>query len=294
MPVIRTDPAMTSTPAENDRPVNLANLLWRQPFPVSSGLGLDARLLGDCGDDLVERPLLSVVVPFFNEQECVANVLAELLNVPIDAEIVAVDDGSRDGTWALIARLAAENPHLRGLRLSENRGQSAAIYAGLRCACGRYCATMDGDGQNDPADFPAMIEKLREADVVVGYRATRKDTLSRRAASRVANRIRRLCLRDGVRDTGCSMKVFPRDAVELLVPFNGLHRYLAAIFTQAGLRVAEVPVNHRPRLEGRSKYTNWDRALRGVHDLVGVGWLLRRKIQFPPLESTASSREHWS
>jgi dolichol-phosphate mannosyltransferase len=121
-------------------------------------------------------------------------------------------------------------------------------------------------------------------DVVCGQRVKRRDTLSRRIASRSANAIRRSILNDGISDTGCSLKAFRREHVELLVPFNGLHRYLPAIFKQAGLRMAEAPVNHRARTQGVSKYTNWNRALRGVYDLFGVRWLLNRKVVYPKTE----------
>lgn len=230
------------------------------------------------------NPPVTVVVPFYNEEENVQPVLAELRRCLPEAEIIAVDDGSKDRTWELIQAM----PDIRGLRLTQNRGQSAALYAGLRRARAPICAMMDGDGQNDPADFPALLAVLArgEADVVVGRRAKRQDTWSRRAASKWANRIRRMFLDDGVHDTGCSLKVFGREHVELLVPFNGLHRYLPAIFKHAGLRLAEVPVNHRPRERGISKYTNWERALRGVYDLIGVSWLLKRKVVFPRIEDT--------
>ncbi|MDP0499758.1 MAG: glycosyltransferase family 2 protein [Verrucomicrobiota bacterium JB022] len=233
------------------------------------------------------NPPVSVVVPFYNEEENVRLVLEELRRCLPEAEIIAVDDGSKDGTWAVICSM----PDIRGLRLTQNRGQSGALYAGFRRARAPLCAMMDGDGQNDPADFPKLIELVQsgQADVAVGLRAKRKDTWSRRVASKVANRIRRMFLDDGVRDTGCALKVFKKEAVELLVPFNGLHRYLPAIFKHAGLRLAEVPVNHRPREHGASKYTNWDRALRGIYDLVGVAWLLRRKIVYPPVEDTLKS-----
>lgn len=230
------------------------------------------------------EPALSVVVPFFNEEANVANVLAELRAAVPHAEWIAVDDGSRDRTWELIQ--AAEG--VRGFRLTENRGQSAAMYFGLKQARGRLVGLMDGDGQNDPADFPklaAMVD-AEKVDVVCGYRANRRDTASRRIASRFANRIRRAFLSDGVRDTGCSVKVFRREAVEALVPFNGMHRYLPAIFLQAGFTIAECPVNHRPRMAGDSKYSNWDRALRGIYDLIGVGWLLNRKVKFPQVEQS--------
>ena len=224
----------------------------------------------------------TVVVPFYNEAACVVKVLEEIHHAQPTAEILAVDDGSKDRTWELIQSL----PYVKGLRLGSNRGQSAAMFAGMCHVTTDVIVLIDGDGQNDPADIDSLIARLPEADVVVGYRAKRKDTWSRRVASRFANRIRRMFLEDGVRDTGCSLKVFATDYVELLVPFNGLHRYLPAIFKKAGLKLAEVPVNHRPRVEGISKYTNWERALRGVYDLIGVAWLLKRKIHFPKIDKT--------
>lgn len=234
-------------------------------------------------------PRLSIVVPFYNEGENVTRLLEETRACQPDAEILAVDDGSADDTWQRICAITG----VCGLRLSKNRGQSAAIYAGLQAASGELCALMDGDGQNDPADFAKLLARYDqgEADVIVGRRATRKDTFSRRAASRVANRVRRLFLHDGVSDTGCSLKLFPKTAVQYLVPFNGLHRYLPAIFLKAGLRIAEVDVNHRPRVAGVSKYNNWDRALRGIYDLVGVSWLLKRKVHYPAIE-TRHARSH--
>ena len=229
----------------------------------------------------------SVIVPFYNEEDCVVGVLEEIRKAQPTAEIIAVDDGSKDQTWERIGTVSG----VTGLRLRENRGQSAAMYAGLQHASGEVCVLMDGDGQNDPADIDALISKLNQADIVCGYRATRKDTWSRRIASKVANAIRRIFLDDGARDTGCSLKVFSRPCVELLVPFNGLHRYLPAIFKKAGLTIAEVPVNHRPRTQGTSKYTNWNRAIRGIYDLIGVAWLLNRKIRFPQTELRAGRKQ---
>ncbi len=231
-----------------------------------------------------EAVRVSIIIPFFNEGENVVPVLEEVARYNPAAEVIAVDDGSTDSTWDAIRSARG----VRGLRLTENRGQSAAIYAGLRAARGDVLVTMDGDGQNDPADIPALIGRWGQGDVevVCGYRATRRDIWNRRVASRVANGIRRRFLHDGVRDVGCSLKAFPRSALDHLVPFNGLHRYLPAIFVKAGLRLAEMPVNHRPRAAGTSKYTNWDRALRGIYDLFGVAWLLRRKIHYPALLDT--------
>lgn len=226
---------------------------------------------------------VSIVVPFYNEEECAESVLREIVACQPGSEVVAVDDGSKDRTWEILRAVEGVTP----LRLTENRGQSGAMFAGLRFASGDLLVMLDGDGQNDPADIAKLVELVRsgECDVAVGRRARRRDTWSRRAASRIANRIRRWFLHDGVSDTGCSLKVIHRDHVDLLVPFNGLHRYLPAIFTHAGLKISEIDVNHRERHAGVSKYTNFDRALRGVYDLVGVSWLLRRKVILPPIET---------
>lgn len=226
---------------------------------------------------------LSVIVPFYDEGPLVARVLAELRACLPDAEIIAVDDGSTDDTWSQIAAA----PRVRGLRFARNLGQSAAIYFGLRQATQPLVALMDGDGQNDPADFARLIAALRDsrADVVCGYRAHRHDAWQRRVVSRLGNGIRRAFLHDGARDTGCSQKVFRREQVELLVPFRGMHRYLPAVFRHAGLRVTEVAVNHRARLGGVSKYGNWHRALDGIFDLIGVSWLLDRKLLPPQMET---------
>jgi dolichol-phosphate mannosyltransferase len=224
----------------------------------------------------------SIIIPFYNEEACVRSVLDEVRACQPDAEIIAVDDGSRDGTWAVICSM----PAVRGLRLTQNRGQSAAMYAGMRAASGEVIVMMDGDGQNDPADIEKLVDCLQQGswDVVCGQRVKRRDTWSRRIASKSANAIRRSILNDGISDTGCSLKAFRREHVELLVPFNGLHRYLPAIFKHAKLRITEMPVNHRARTQGVSKYTNWNRALRGIYDLFGVRWLLNRKVVYPKME----------
>ena len=237
---------------------------------------------GDEATAAFEGAGLSVVVPFYNEDSIVAGVLAELHGCLPLAEIVAVDDGSTDRTWERICAA----PGIRGIRFIRNQGQSAAIYHGLCATTQPLAGIMDGDGQNDPAGFCILVQSLRSsgADVVCGYRANRRDKWSRRAASRFANVIRRAVLKDGARDTGCSQKVFRRELIELLVPFRGMHRYLPAIFLHAGLRIVEAPVNHRPRLGGSSKYSNWRRALHGIYDLFGVAWLLDRKILPPQME----------
>lgn len=220
---------------------------------------------------------LSVVIPFFNEAELVSDVLREIRSVLPTAEIIAVDDGSTDGTGKIISALN----DIRLIALQKNCGQSAAMYAGLRAAKGELIAMMDGDGQNDPAEIPKLVEVMASADVVFGVRKNRQDTKSRLIASKIANAIRRLALGDNATDTGCSLKVIRREHVALLVPFNGLHRYLPAFLQRAGLKSLEVPVNHRSRKAGVSKYTIKGRALRGIYDLIGVRWLLSRRIIWP-------------
>ncbi len=245
---------------------------YQSPFERTPGLRSNSPAL----------ETISVVVPFYNEEECVEFVLKEIVECQPDAEVIAVDDGSSDRTWELMQNIDGVTP----LRLTENRGQSGALFAGLNFASGDILVMLDGDGQNDPADIQKLVELLREGDcdVAVGRRAKRQDTWSRKTASRIANTVRRWFIHDGISDTGCSLKAFQRDHVDLLVPFNGLHRFLPAIFTHAGLVIDEVDVNHRERKAGESKYTNLDRAIRGVYDLIGVCWLLKRKVILPALE----------
>ena len=223
---------------------------------------------------------ISIVIPFYNEDENVEAVLWEAQQTNPEAEIIAVDDGSRDRTAAKI-RLCRE---VRLISLPRNLGQSAALYAGLIQAQNEICVMMDGDGQNDPADIPKLISQLDRADVVCGYRAHRQDSWPRRTASQIANRIRQACLNDGIRDTGCTLKAMRTSDVRHLIPFNGLHRFIPALLRHAGLRVVEVSVNHRPRKFGASKYTMARRAWRGLYDLIGVRWLLSRQIPWPRKE----------
>lgn len=220
---------------------------------------------------------LSVVVPFYNEGELVVEVLNELLSALPDAEIIAVDDGSSDGTADRIKSI----PGVRLIPLRKNCGQSAAIYAGLHSASRDIVAMMDGDGQNDPADILKLVQAMSHADVVYGVRKNRQDTVARLISSRIANAIRRFALGDKASDTGCTLKVIRREHIKYLIPFNGLHRYLPALFERAGLSFSEVPVNHRARKAGSSKYTINGRALRGIFDLIGVRWLMSRMIVWP-------------
>lgn len=221
----------------------------------------------------------TIVIPFYNEESTAQAVLEEVRRTNPDAEVIAVDDGSVDGTLLILREFS---PGVRVLASAHNGGQSAAMYAGMRAAKSDVVGLMDGDGQNDPAEFLRLFEELRRSgkDFVCGYRAERKDTVSRRLASKFANGVRRMFLQDGVTDTGCSMKMMRRACVEHLVPFNGMHRYIPAMLLRAGYDFTEIPVNHRERLAGVSKYTNWERGLRGVYDLMGVSWLLKRKVRW--------------
>ena len=224
-------------------------------------------------------PELSVVVPVFNEQDNIAILQSELgaALVGIDHEIIFVDDGSTDQTAAKITPSAA----VRVIRFERNRGQSAAIYAGAQAARGRILVFIDGDLQNDPRDIPRLVtEVTRGADLACGYREKRKDTVTKRLTSRIANFVRSRFTKDGVRDTGCTLKAMRRECVRTLVPFKGMHRFIPALVKGAGYRLVEVPVNHRPRRFGQSKYGFGSRALRATIDMFGVRWLLSRQLNY--------------
>jgi dolichol-phosphate mannosyltransferase len=224
-------------------------------------------------------PAVSVVVPLFNEEENVPILQSELSAAltGLDYEIIFVDDGSNDGT----AKQIVTGSSVRLLSFEKNAGQSAAMYAGLHAARGATCVLIDGDLQNDPADIPRLLVELdRGADLVCGYRAQRKDTLVKRITSRVANFIRSRFTRDGVRDTGCTLKAMRRECVSALVPFKGMHRFIPALVKGAGFRLVEIPVNHRPRKFGQSKYGLGNRALRATTDMFGVRWLLSRRLNY--------------
>jgi dolichol-phosphate mannosyltransferase len=224
-------------------------------------------------------PAVSVVVPLFNEEENVPILQAELTAAlrGLDYEIIFVDDGSADGTSDRIA----PDARIRVLRFERNAGQSAAMYAGLLSARGDVAVLIDGDLQNDPADIPKLIAEIeRGADLVCGYRAQRKDTAVKRITSRVANFVRSRFTKDGVRDTGCTLKAMKRECIAALVPFKGMHRFIPALVKGAGYRLVEVPVNHRPRKFGQSKYSLGNRALRATMDMFGVRWLLSRRLNY--------------
>lgn len=237
------------------------------------------------------KTLVSVVVPFFNEEENITP-LAEKIDAVFaqlpgyDYECLFVNDGSTDTTHARIDALAAAHPPIRPVHLARNHGQSAALLTGMRRAKGEYILTLDGDLQNDPADFPKILELLKNYDCGCGYRAKRKDNWARRFSGRIANKVRNTILHDGIRDAGCGTKGFRRHCIEHIIPFNGVHRFFAVMLRNAGLTLAECEAAHHPRIHGVSKYSIHNRLWRGIYDLVGVAWLTRRYMTIEIEEET--------
>jgi dolichol-phosphate mannosyltransferase len=245
---------------------------------------------------------ISIVIPVRNEAGNIAPLVAEIgaaLNGIAAYEIVYVDDGSIDSTAAEIRRQQAALPRLRLIRHARSYGQSAAIRSGVKAANGGWIATLDGDGQNDPADIPALWRIAREACgdrpearlMIVGHRGRRQDSWSKRRASAVANAVRRRLLRDDTPDTGCGLKLFPRALFLDLPYFDHMHRFLPALVLRDGGVVRSVPVNHRPRRRGVSKYGVLDRLGVGIVDLFGVMWLRRRFVVPELVEADAAPAE---
>lgn len=225
-------------------------------------------------------PRLSVVIPMRNEAGNAAPLIAEIeaALAAIPHEILCVDDGSTDTTPEELRGAAATAP-LTVLQHARSCGQSAAIVSGVRAARGAWIATLDGDGQNDPADIPRLLARAEAeggAIMVVGHRVTRKDSWLKRRTSRIANAVRARLLGDATPDTGCGLKVFPRALFLELPAFDHMHRYLPALVLRGGGRVVSEPVNHRPRVRGRSNYGTLDRLAVAFADLMGVMWLTRR------------------
>jgi glycosyltransferase involved in cell wall biosynthesis len=225
---------------------------------------------------------LSVVVPLRDEEENLEPLYEQLckaLDGRLSWELLLIDDGSRDRSWELIERLCTADGRVRGASLASPHGQSSAIFLGADLARGRLIATLDGDLQNDPADLPRLLEALREQAAVVGYRQQRRDNLLRRLSSRIANAVRDVISGDHVRDTGCGMKLFRTEALRALPRFEGMHRFLPTLLRYQGLQVSELPVAHRARVAGRSKYGVRNRMFRAFFDLLAVRWMRSRMIR---------------
>lgn len=231
-----------------------------------------------------DSPEISVVVPVFNEQENLPILQSEIRAAlgGLDYELIFVDDGSTDASADKIDRAV----NVRVLRFEKNAGQSAALYAGIKAARGRTIVMIDSDLQNDPADIPKLLAEIsRGADLVCGYRAQRKDTLSKRLTSRIANFVRSRFTKDYVRDTGCTLKAMRRECTGALIPFKGMHRFIPALIRGAGFGLVEIPVNHRPRRFGQTKYGFGSRAWRATMDMFGVRWLLSRRLNYKVRDS---------
>ena len=231
-------------------------------------------------------PDLSLVVPIYDERDNLAPLVTEIAaalgGIGVRYELVAVDDGSRDGSLEVLKALKRDHPEVHIVRFAENAGQTAAFAAGFRAARGAVIVTLDADLQNDPADIPGLLAELERsgAAAAVGYRVGRRDTGWRKVQSRIANGIRNWLNRETIRDTGCSLKAFRTDAVRALPLFSGMHRFLPTLIKMNGGTVAEVPVRHRPRRFGRSKYGMWNRAWRALVDAFAVRWMQRRALRY--------------
>lgn len=231
-------------------------------------------------------PDLSVVFPVYNEEENIPILLGEIAAALEGRgwtyEIVAVDDGSKDRSLEVLHASHKQYPTLRVLRLEKNSGQTAALDAAWRAARGRLVVSLDADLQNDPADIPRMIESLEKSgvDMVIGVRVNRRDTWSRRMQSKIGNGVRNWITGDQITDTGCSLKLVKREAIDHVHLFTGMHRFLPTLVRFAGYRVIETPVNHRPRRFGESKYGAMNRAFRGLADCFAVRWMSTRLLRY--------------
>lgn len=227
---------------------------------------------------------LSIVVAVHDERENLEPLVRELNElldpVASGVEILLVDDGSRDGSSESIARLAREHAHVRGIHLRERRGQTAAFDAGFKSARGRCVVTMDGDLQNDPRDIARLVAALDDHDAAVGYRTRREDSWVRRVSARIANAVRNRVTGDDIIDTGCSLKAFRRDCLKGLKLYHGMHRFLPTLLRMEGCRVAQLPVDHRPRRASRSKYGIANRLFASFTDLLVVRWMQKRRLDY--------------
>lgn len=235
----------------------------------------------------------SVVIPLKDEESNIVELIKELepvmnsLDMPW--ELICIDDGSKDRTRQILIELSKTKEYLRPIIFKKNYGQSSAFQAGFKASRGEFIITLDGDRQNDPADIPKLIQLIDQCDLVCGIRKKRKDSISKRWISKVANAVRQWICEDGVKDTGCSLKVYRRDCIQKIKMFNGMHRFLPALFKIEGFRLQETPVNHRERTRGVSKYNIFNRSFNTIADLLAVRWMKKRTIRYEE-EMTAGSK----
>jgi dolichol-phosphate mannosyltransferase len=227
---------------------------------------------------------LSIVIPLYNEEENVLPLVNEL-NTALSCwcgpvEILLVDDGSTDQTLGLLCKAQEADPRLRVIHFRRKLGQTAAMAAGFRLAKGRALVTLDGDLQNDPAEIPRLVKMLLDWDAVCGIRIHREDDLWKRLSSRIGNGFRNWVTNDDIVDTGCTLKAYRRECLQGLDLYQGMHRFLPTLLKMRGYRVTQVPVSHRPRLHGRTKYSTWGRLVKGLGDVLAVRWMKKNHINF--------------
>jgi len=248
---------------------------------ICAGNARFAKAAGICSAKSMS-PEISVVVPLWNEQPNVIpltqQVFAALAKEPRAIELILVDDASTDGTWEEILEAQRKEPRVRALRLLRHSGQSAALWTGFGASRGHILASLDGDLQNDPADLPRLLTALADCDLVCGVRLKRMDNSLRRFSSRVARWARKTVLGVDFRDTGCSLRALKRPVLQTLFPFDGLHRFMPILAHIGGAAVVEMPISHRPRHAGQSKYGVWNRLGRGICDLAAIAWYRKRQV----------------
>jgi dolichol-phosphate mannosyltransferase len=239
---------------------------------------------------MTAAPDLSIVIPVYNEEDNLPLLWPELRDVlaptGLRYEVIFVDDGSRDRSAEIIRSFRDEDPRVRLVRLKANAGETAATDAGFRTVRGRYVVSMDGDLQNDPRDIPGMLRHLDQWDAVTGWRVNRAagDSVLRRVSSRIANGVRNALSRETIKDSGCTFRAFRRECLHDLVLYRGFHRFIPTLLKMRGFRVLEVPVNHRPRRFGESKYGIGNRAFRAFVDLLVVRWMKDRLLRYEVAE----------
>lgn len=240
--------------------------------------------------------IYSVVIPLKNEKCNIIDLIEELEPVMFSLknpwELICIDDGSTDGTREMLQNILPQKKYLRAIIFNKNYGQSSAFDAGFKAARGDFVITLDGDRQNDPQDIPKLIDHITDCDLVCGIRTKRKDTLSKRFTSKLANFVRRKLCDDGVDDTGCSLKIYRRDCLTKIKMYHGMHRFLPALFKIEGFRIKQIPVNHRERLKGKSHYNFFNRSFNTVFDLIAVYWMRKRKLHYQITQELLQEKDH--
>lgn len=231
----------------------------------------------------MNHPQYSVVIPVKNEEENIYDLINELepvmQKIGHSWELIFVNDGSTDRTLDILCELHVQKPYIRILSFTQNFGQSSGFAAGFEAARGKYVITLDGDRQNDPADIPKLLQEAEEADLVCGWRKNRQDPVNKKVISRFSNAIRKRLCQDDMHDTGCSLKVYRRECLEKIKMYKGMHRFLPALFKIEGFRVKELPVNHRQRTRGKTKYHFFNRSIGPIVDMFVVRWMRKRHLQ---------------